>query len=97
VHEGTEAELCKRPSKNSFPCWSNMKCANKCITEGNSGGYCKGMTPLLQSCMCTYQCDDGCGGGGGGSGGGGGGDGGGSGMVQPRLVPPHTRRAGSFE
>ncbi|KAF8697533.1 hypothetical protein HU200_035865 [Digitaria exilis] len=95
---GAEALLCRVPS-SSFrgPCWSNMNCANVCITEGRTGGYCKGPT-LVAYCMCTFECDDDGGSGGGGAGGGG---------TQPgQPTPPQQvmpgltmkgRKAGSFE
>jgi hypothetical protein len=90
VHEGVEAELCRRPSKDSYPC-SNMMCAENCIERGHNSGYCKGYFPVLQTCMCTFECDIHFGGGGD--------DGGGGGrLVEPTIVPPHTRnrRAGNF-
>ncbi|KAG2637826.1 hypothetical protein PVAP13_2NG546800 [Panicum virgatum] len=103
---GVEAMLCKtRSTTFKGICKQNMNCANICVSEGRSGGYCKGL-PMRKRCMCTFDCStDGGGGGGGGGGGSGGGGGGGSGgggssgaPVPPRPPPALTaraRRAGS--
>jgi hypothetical protein len=80
VLEGAEAVLCKTPSMNfRGVCWRNMSCATICVSEGKTGGYCKG-PPMLKHCMCTFDCTIGGGGAGGGGGGGGIGSGGGGGI-----------------
>ena len=99
--EGVEAMLCKtRSTTFKGICKQNMNCANICVSEGRSGGYCKGF-PMFKHCMCTFDCSTDGGGGGGSGGGGGGSGGGGSGggaPVPPRPPPALTaraRRAGS--
>ncbi|KAF8664527.1 hypothetical protein HU200_054707 [Digitaria exilis] len=84
IHEGVEAMLCNMPSQTFVgPCWWNMSCASQCVSEGRTGGYCKGV-PLFKRCMCTFECG-GDGGGGGGGGDDGGGDDGGGGGEQPAM------------
>ena len=102
VLEGAEAMLCKtRSTTFKGICRQNMNCANICVSEGRSGGYCKGF-PMFKHCMCTFDCSSdgggGDGGGGGSGGGGGGGSSGGGAPVPPRPPPALTaraRRAGS--
>jgi len=71
VLEGAEAMLCRTPS-TIFKgiCRQNRNCANICVSEGRSGGYCKGL-PMRKRCMCTFDCSSGGGDGDGGGGGGG--------------------------
>ncbi|GJN19102.1 hypothetical protein PR202_gb06340 [Eleusine coracana subsp. coracana] len=47
--------LCITPSQTYQGwCVHNTNCAAICITEGNSGGYCKGK--LVAKCICTKAC-----------------------------------------
>uniref|UniRef100_K3ZYC5 Knottins-like domain-containing protein n=2 Tax=Setaria italica TaxID=4555 RepID=K3ZYC5_SETIT len=84
---GAEATLCNLRSMGFVGvCWSNMSCANQCVLEGRTSGYCKGI-PAIKYCMCTFEC------------GVNGADGGGGGAQVPALPPPvltvRARRAGS--
>ncbi|XP_039797874.1 defensin J1-2-like [Panicum virgatum] len=56
---GAEAMLCRTPS-TIFKgiCRQNRNCANICVSEGRSGGYCKGL-PMRKRCMCTFDCSSG--------------------------------------
>ncbi|CAL5062097.1 unnamed protein product [Urochloa decumbens] len=82
---GVNAQLCSLRSQTyKRPCRS-MNCAHVCVSEGKTGGYCKGRIPFLKTCMCTFDCS-------GGGGGGGGGEGGGR-PVPPGLVPPQSTTA----
>ncbi|KAG2637821.1 hypothetical protein PVAP13_2NG546200 [Panicum virgatum] len=85
---GAEAMLCRTPS-TIFKgiCRQNMNCAHICVSEGRSGGYCKGF-PMRKRCMCTFDCS---------SDGGGGGSGGGATVPlrQPPALTARGRRAGS--
>ncbi|GJM90323.1 hypothetical protein PR202_ga06590 [Eleusine coracana subsp. coracana] len=52
---GAEAMLCTTPSQTyQGRCVHSTNCAAICITEGNSGGYCKGK--LVAKCICTKAC-----------------------------------------
>ncbi|KAK1256644.1 hypothetical protein QJS04_geneDACA024732 [Acorus gramineus] len=49
-----EARLCKVPSGGyRGVCVSDTNCAQVCMSEGFSGGDCKG---LRRRCMCYKQC-----------------------------------------
>ncbi|RLN35840.1 hypothetical protein C2845_PM03G10320 [Panicum miliaceum] len=87
---GAEAMLCRTRSRNfKGICRQNMNCATICVTEGRTGGYCKG-PPMFKRCMCTFDCSSD------------GGSGGGGAPVPPTPVPrappaltARARRAGS--
>ncbi|CAL5086051.1 unnamed protein product [Urochloa decumbens] len=85
---GAEAQVCSVQSLTyKGRCWYNMNCAHHCVTEGRTGGYCKGV-PGLKYCMCTFPC----------GGGGGGGDGGlpvPPALVSSRALTTRARRVGS--
>ncbi|RLN36248.1 hypothetical protein C2845_PM03G10330 [Panicum miliaceum] len=88
---GAEAVLCNAPSATFRGlCGSNMNCAAICVSEGRTGGYCKG-PPFLKHCICTFDCTSN------GGGGAGAGAGGGRAAVPPGMpaLTARARRAGS--
>uniref|UniRef100_K3Z098 Knottins-like domain-containing protein n=1 Tax=Setaria italica TaxID=4555 RepID=K3Z098_SETIT len=57
---GAEADRCETHSRTYKGRCNNHNCWSICITEGNTGGFCKGT--LLLKCMCTSECNGGGGG-----------------------------------
>ncbi|XP_039784416.1 defensin J1-2-like [Panicum virgatum] len=56
---GAEADRCEAGSRTYKGRCNNNNCWAVCMTEGNTGGFCKRMGT---KCMCTRECGGGGGG-----------------------------------
>nr|GMC53319.1 Defensin-like protein [Ipomoea batatas] len=49
-----EGRLCESQShKFKGECWSDTNCASVCLSEGFTGGHCRG---FRLRCFCTREC-----------------------------------------
>ena len=62
MHAGAEADRCEAGSRTYKGRCNNNNCWAVCMTEGNTGGFCKGRVKLGRTCVCNRDCGGGGGG-----------------------------------